>query len=38
MVLDHVLYALLADDFDLVFPLPPIVPAFAAETVRPGAP
>lgn len=33
--LDALLWSLLGDDLDLVFPLPPPVPAFAAETVRP---
>jgi hypothetical protein len=37
-VIDVVLWSLLGDELDLVFPLPPRVPAFAAETVRPGMP
>lgn len=32
---DEALWLLLSEDLDLVFPLPPLVPAFARETVRP---
>jgi hypothetical protein len=34
--LDLLLWQLLGEDFDLVIPLPPRVPVFARETVRPG--
>ncbi len=33
--IDRMLWGLLGDDLAMVFPLPPRVPAFAAETVRP---
>lgn len=33
---DDVLWLLLGEELELVFPLPPRVPTFAAETVRPG--
>jgi hypothetical protein len=35
--LDLLLWDLLGDDLDLVLPLPPRVPSFACETVRPPA-
>lgn len=36
MNVDAILWALLGDELDLVFPLPPRVPSFARETVRPA--
>ena len=33
---DDVLWFFLGGELELVFPLPPRVPSFAAETVRPG--
>lgn len=35
--IDSILWAYLVGDLDLVFPLPPRLPSFAAETIRPGA-
>lgn len=34
--LDLFLWSLLADDLDIVLPMPPRVPSFACSTVRPG--
>lgn len=33
---DDVLWFYLGDELDLALPLPPRVPSFASETVRPG--
>lgn len=36
--IDMLLWLLLGDEFDVVLPLPPRLPAFAADTVRPPRP
>jgi hypothetical protein len=36
-VIDVLLWDLLGEDLDIVFPLPPRVPSFACETFRPPA-